>query len=297
MKSEASQPDHPPPPPNDWHLTNNTYILSRSRPHASASRLNLQYHLWQRSLGYTIHPSILPSLPSCPLIADIASGTGLWLCDVASQLPTSTLHGYDIDLKQCPPKEWLPSNTEIRDWDLLGEVRDEMVAKYDYIHTRLLVLVVQNQNPQPIIRSLFRMLKPGGYLQWDELDTTHTHITKTPSSSSSAFDRPTPALDALASWSKADGRHDWTVRLPEFLKEEGFEDTGIEYNEEGKGLTRAFSEQHLLTAEEWAEGLVKLGEGEKAEVYFGLVEKAWEEGVEGAALCVPRIVCVARKPL
>ncbi|KAL8838651.1 MAG: hypothetical protein Q9170_002059 [Blastenia crenularia] len=74
-----NHPKDPPtkahPHPIDWHLTSNGYILSRSRSHASASRLNLQYHLWQRSLGYKIYPSI--ALPPTPCIADIASGTAL----------------------------------------------------------------------------------------------------------------------------------------------------------------------------------------------------------------------------
>lgn len=280
------------PPPNDWTLTNNTgYILSRSRPHAAASRLNLQSYLWHSALGYTIHPSILPSLPPSATIADVACGSGLWLIDVSRQLPSAQLHGFDLDMRQAPHAKWLPSNIEIRYWNILDAVPEELVGKYDYVHTRLLVLVVENKDPRPIIRNLFKMLKPGGHLQWDELDTVHISIKKVLPTLA------TPALDALASWSAAGGRHDWTVELPKFLAEEGFADAGIEFVGEGTELARPFNEQHLLTAEEFAEGLVKLGREEAAGKYFRLVEEAYEEEVKGAALCVPRVVCVARKPL
>ncbi|KAL8838652.1 MAG: hypothetical protein Q9170_002060 [Blastenia crenularia] len=166
-----------------------------------------------------------------------------------------------------------------------------MTSAYDFVHTRLLFCVVQDQDPVPIIRKMWKMLKPGGWLQWDELDSTRTHITKKSSSLS------TPALDALASWSQANGRHDWTVRLPSFLADEGFTEADLEYNQECSELARAFNEQHLLTAEEWAEGLVKLGNEEAVTKYFKLVEEAYTESVAGAALCVPRVVCTARKPL
>lgn len=135
------------------------------------------------------------------------------------------------------------------------------------------------------------MLKPGGYLQWDELDTFNACVRKVSPT------LKTPALDQLREWSWAEGRHDWTVRLADFLTEEGFVDVKTDFVKEGEELARAFGEQHLLTAEEFAEGLVKVGQREAAGKYFRLVGEAEEESVRGAALCVPRVVCVARKPL
>jgi hypothetical protein len=104
-------------------------------------------------------------------------------------------------------------------------------------------------------------------------------------------------LEQLREWSWAQGRHDWTVRLAEFCAEEGFIDAKIDYFGDGNELARAFNDQHLLTTEEFAEGLAKLGKSEVASKYFRLVEEAYNESVSGAALCVPRVVCTARKPL
>lgn len=277
---------------NDWGLTDNHgYILNRHRNHAAASRLNLQFYLWKDALKSNIHPSILPSLPKTAAIADVASGTGIWLIDVSRELPEAQLDGLDYNLRQASHPAWLPSNVKMKHWNLFDDVPDDLLGKYDYVHTRLLVLVVESKNPRPILRNLRKLLKPGGYLQWDELDTVNMSVKKVDPNLA------TPALDQLRDWSWADGRHDWTVRLPEFCAEEGFPDAQADFVGDPPELARVFNEQHLLTAEEFAEGLAKLGKPEVASKYFRIVEEAYEESISGAALCVPRVVCVARKPL
>lgn len=277
---------------NDWGLTNgHGYILNRHRSHAAASRLNLQFYLWKDALKFNIHPFILPSLSKTAAIAEVASGTCLWLIDVSRQLPEAQLDGLDYNLRQAPHAKWLPANVKMRHWNLFEEVPDDLVGKYDYVHTRLLLLVVESKNPRPIIRNLHKLLKPGGYLQWDELNTVNVSVKKVDPT------LQTPALDQLREWSWADGRHDWTVRLPEFCTEEGFQDVKADFVGDPPELARAFNEQHLLTTEEFAEGLVKLEKPDAAAKYFQVVEEAYNESISGAALCVPRIVCVARKPL
>ncbi|KAM4065219.1 methyltransferase [Hirsutella rhossiliensis] len=276
----------------DWSLVNgHGYMLNRNRKHAAASRLNLQFYLWRDALKFNIHPSILPLLPKTAAIADVASGSGIWLIDVSRQLPESQLDGLDYDLDQAPSKEWLPPNVKTRYLNIFEDIPADLVGKYDYVHTRLLVLVVESKNPRPIIRNLHRLLKPGGYLQWDEIDTVNMSVKKVDPNPQA------PALEQLRDWSRAEGRHEWTVRLPQFFIEEGFHDATIDFFGDRPELARAFNDQHLLTVEEFAEGLAKLGKPEAASNYFGLVEKAYNESVAGAALCVPRIVCVARKPL
>lgn len=280
------------PKTTDWSLVDGQgYILDRDRSHAAASRLNLQFYLWKDALKFNIHPSILPSLPQDAVVADVACGSGMWLIDVSRQLPEAQLDGFDLVLRQVPHWKWLPANVTVRHWNILEDVPDDLVGKYDYVHTRLLVLVVENKNPRSIIRNLHKMLKPGGYLQWDELDCVNMCIKKVDPGLQA------PALEQLREWSWADGRHDWTTQLPRFFAEEGFHDSKIDYVGDSPELTRAFNEQHLLTAEEFAEGLVKLGKPEAAAKYFRLVQEAYEESIAGAALCVPRVVCVGQKPL
>ncbi|KAI2615588.1 hypothetical protein GGR54DRAFT_611901 [Hypoxylon sp. NC1633] len=279
----------------DWALTTgHGYILSRARRHAAASRLNLQHYLWKAALdNQNIHPSIRARLPENPVVADVAAGTCAWLLDVARELgPGAELHGLDYDLDQAPHPSTHPRNVRTRRWDVFDAVPDDLVGRFDYVHTRLLVLVVRDGDPRPVIRGLRALLKPGGFLQWDELDTVHQRVNR----AASEPEQKTPALDQLGEWTRAGGRHDWTVRLAEVLAEEGFVDAAAHFVGDPPELARAFSEQHLLTAEEFAEGLAKLGNDEAAQKYFRIVEEAYQESVDGGSLSVPRVICVAQKP-
>lgn len=133
------------------------------------------------------------------------------------------------------------------------------------------------------------MLKPGGYLQWDELDCVNMHV-KTIDPSVEA-----PALEQLRKMSWANGRYDWTLDLPKFMAEEGFQEVRIEHFGDRDELVRSFNEQHLLTMEEFGLSLMRMRNEAAAETFFEVIRKAYRESIEGSALCIPRIVCVGRK--
>ena len=141
-----------------------------------------------------------------------------------------------------------------------------------------------------VIKNLLNLLKPGGYLQWDELDCVNMCVKKADSAT------PAPALEQLREMSYANGRYNWTLKLPKFVTEQGFQDVKIGYFGDPDELVRAFNEQHLLTMEMFAWTLVKAGKKEAAEKFFQLIRDGYEESTKGAALCIPRIVCTARKP-
>ncbi|KAM3070445.1 hypothetical protein ACMFMG_010269 [Clarireedia jacksonii] len=271
----------------DWSLSSgHGYILQRTQSHLFSCHLNLQHYLWKDTLRFSIYPAVAPHLPPEPLIADIAMGTAAWLLDVARELPNAQLHGFDIDIDQAPHKGWLPSNVDIKYWDIFDDLPDEIVGKYDLVHVRLLGLILDG-GPQ----KLFKMLKPGGYIQWDELNCSDMNVKRV------SPEVQAPALEQLREKLWADGRYDWTVQIPRVFKEEGFENAkGHMYGDE-VGLTRAFNEQHLLTMDEFARTLAGLRKVEAAETLWGLIEEAEKEAVGGAALCVPRIVSTAKKPL
>ena len=262
------------------------YMLDRS--HAAACRLNLQFYLWKDALKFNIHPSI--SIPKSAIIADVATGTGMWLIDVARELPTAQLDGFDIDLSHAPPQQWLPSNARLRFWNIFENIPVEFVGRYDIVHVRLLVLVIEQGDPRSVLRNLLAMLKPGGYLQWDDLDCPGMCVKKVDPSVEA------PSLDQLREMSYANGRHDWVLELPRFAREVGFDDVHLSHFGDGFELARAFSEQHLLTIEEFAVSLTKIGKTDAALRFHQLVRDGYQESLKGAAFCIPRVVCVARKP-
>ncbi|CAG8958208.1 hypothetical protein HYFRA_00000561 [Hymenoscyphus fraxineus] len=262
------------------------YMLDRT--HAAACRLNLQFYLWKDAIGYNIHPSIPIPISENIVIADVAAGTGAWLLDVAKTLPNATLEGFDNDLSQAPHEKWLPSNVSMRHWDIFDDVPEELVGRFDFVHVRLLVMVIEGR-PEGVVRNLLRMLKPGGYLQWDELDCVNMRVKKVDPAIQA------PALDQLVKMSYANGRYNWTLELPKFMTDEGFLDVTMEHFDDKPELVRAFNEQHLLTMEEFALRLLKMGKEDAAGKFFELIKEGYQEAVAGAAFCIPRIVCVGRK--
>ncbi|EAW12306.1 class I SAM-dependent methyltransferase [Aspergillus clavatus NRRL 1] len=278
-----------------FHLADgNGYMLDKG--YAAACRLNLQFYLWKDSLNFNIHPSIplpppTPSSTSSPLrIADLACGTGLWLTDLARSLPPqTTLDGFDLFVSKFPPSQWLPNNVTLSALDILGPVPEHLVGKYDVIHLRLLILVVENSDPTSIIQNVHRMLKPGGYIQWDDLNYPDTHIVRANPALA------TPAFDRLREFVYSGGRHDWVLQLPSILEQNGFEDAQLEHFQDHRELTLANGEQHLMTMDEFTGSLYKKEMVEEARGVEQMVLDCCREAAQGVALSMPRVVAVARK--
>lgn len=261
-----------------------TYSLGRC--HLAACRLNLQHYLWRETLGFSVHAAI--KLPPNPVIADIACGTGLWLIDVSREVPDAQLHGIDMDLTQAPHQGWLPPNISLKQWDFFDEVPPEFVGKFDFVHVRLLVMVLPD-NPAPFVKRLFKLLKPGGYVQWDELDCINMHVRKADPSIA------TPALEEFHKiWT---GRFDWTVALDETLMKHGFADATLEHFGDDSLLARAFADCNLMAVDEVAGAMMRAGKEDAGKRILGLVSQAHQENAQGAGLSTPRIICVAHKPL
>jgi SAM-dependent methyltransferase len=267
------------------------YLLDSG--HAGSQRLNYQYLIWKQCLGYTLHPRIRDAVFAAgdhPRIADITAGTGLWLLDTAHEFPNAILDGIDINLTRLPPAAWRPSNIHrLFDWNFYDEVPAELEERYDVIHLRLLLLTIANRDPGPVIRNVIKLLKPGGWIQWDDLSTAHTYVEKADSGLS------TPALDKIREFVHSDGRHDWVFDLPLHLLKHGFEDCQLTFYHGRPDLISHDTEIHLMTITEFNGQMRKEGREDEARQIDDLVESAYEEAKLGAGVTTPRVVCVARK--
>ena len=275
--------------PAGFHLGDgHGYMLDRS--YIAACRLNYQFYLWKESLQFNIHPSI-PIPTHDASVADIGTGTAMWLLDLAREVPSSVqLDGLDISLAQAPPEKWLPANVMLRTWNALDKVPDDLIGKYDVVHARLICLAVEDSDPRPIMRNLIKMLKPGGYLQWEELDFQGNRV-KTVDASLRA-----PALEEVVKTTHSQGRQDWILQLAETSSNEGLHSAELYRYEDRIELARANCEQHMLTVDEFAARLAKIGKNEEAEKLYRTLQDGYQECLQGAAISTPRLVCVARKP-
>lgn len=84
----------------------------------------------------------------------------IWLHDLSRQFPNAQFHGFDISGEQYPAAGFLPSNVSLRYLDILKEIPSEYVEKYDVVHARLLVQVVNQAggDPRPVIQNLLKLL-------------------------------------------------------------------------------------------------------------------------------------------
>lgn len=72
--------------------------------------------------------------------------------------PSAQLDGFDNNLSQSPPKEWLPHNVNMYHFDAFGDLPNELVGKYDIVHVRLFLLIVRNNDPMPLLKKFVQML-------------------------------------------------------------------------------------------------------------------------------------------
>ncbi|KAF2791437.1 UMTA methyltransferase family protein, partial [Melanomma pulvis-pyrius CBS 109.77] len=222
-----------------------TYILGRS--HFSSSRLNLSHFLWKQVLGFNIHPSIPTS--GFKRIVDIATGTAIWPLDVASEFPDAEVDGFDIALDQCPPKNFFPRVRKLGTWDIFDDPPEEMQGWYDIVHVRLVIFVVKNNDPRVIIRNLMKLLKPGGYLQWDELDLSGSHLERG-SSSAGGSDVPAPAAERALKRVQGVSVNHWAANLPAILEEEGMVRADKDVYIIPPPWAKMFSDMHLMMENE-----------------------------------------------
>ncbi|KAL8826056.1 MAG: hypothetical protein Q9170_007554 [Blastenia crenularia] len=55
----------------------------------------------------------------------------IWMTDLAQKMPNCTFHGFDIDLAQAPPREWLPPNVKLDVLDLFKPLPEEYIGKFE----------------------------------------------------------------------------------------------------------------------------------------------------------------------
>lgn len=120
------------------------------------------------TLGYYLHPSIHSRLPKSPVIADVATGTGAFLLDLAKELPESAeLFGFDISNALFPRGE-LPPNVRLHVCDAKKPFPVEFHGRFDAVHLRLMIPAMDDGDWKLVTENVYSLLKPGGAIQWTE---------------------------------------------------------------------------------------------------------------------------------
>ncbi|KAL8992606.1 MAG: hypothetical protein Q9169_006971 [Polycauliona sp. 2 TL-2023] len=259
----------------------------------SSIRLYLQHWLRNRELEYFLHPTI--PIAEGTLIADVACGNCAWIIDVARTHPEAQIHGFDISAAQHPHQNWLPKNIQLSTLDLFEPVRDDLCGKYDVVHVGLLALVVQHDNPIPILEKLSALLKPGGYLQWDEVDVGDVHVNSPNAQvSCTALEQLGQKCDKLYETERGT-RFSWTRSLGAAFQAQGLSVLDDKLLPIKDDIAHPWSLIHLMVAVELINLIERRHGTEDARVWWELYDRAAAEVRQGATMRVAMVSIVGQK--
>ncbi|KAE8392527.1 hypothetical protein BDV23DRAFT_170844 [Aspergillus alliaceus] len=104
---------------------------------------------------YVLGKSLSDSVRGILVVGDMKVAD---ILDLAKELPqASQLHGLDISDDQFPLRRLWPYN-------------------YDVVHIQMWASTIKAGDVEPLISHVVKLLKPGGYIQWEEADLVHPVI-------------------------------------------------------------------------------------------------------------------------
>ncbi|MCJ1470889.1 hypothetical protein MMC07_009537 [Pseudocyphellaria aurata] len=254
------------------------------RAFSATVRLNLQHYLWKDVLGYNIHPNI----PLCDkkdfCIADIGTGTGIWLIDVSRKLSAACLDGFDISTKQYPPQKWLPANVSLKSLDIYSSVPEELIEKYDIIHVRLFLCVINDGDPRTLLKNILKML---------------ICLIAVPSDIDAWLQNPeSTAIDHLVAWIKSGINSSYIPRLVEIYEELGFDNVSANNFPTKPELRGFFTQLQFMVSEEFSYGSLENSSPEAdGPKLRKLIEEASHESSKGVNMDFGIQVAIGRKAM
>ncbi|KAN0084059.1 S-adenosyl-L-methionine-dependent methyltransferase [Tylopilus felleus] len=133
-------------------------------------RLARQHQLYKTLFGGRI---IFPAISLSPSseVLDIGTGSATWLTDCRSLLPESVqFYGIDIESKLFPAYASTPPNTHFSVGSATS-LPSYWTSKFSLVNQRLLILALTTSEWQKVISEIYRVLEPGGYAQFIEIDS------------------------------------------------------------------------------------------------------------------------------
>ncbi|KAK7942549.1 uncharacterized protein PG986_011662 [Apiospora aurea] len=86
------------------------------------------------------------------------------------------------------PESVCPANVKFQHWDVKTAVPEDLIGANELIHVRFLAFVLLNDEIEDVLGKLPLMLRPSGYLQWEEAPIEAMHIDNAnPKNSTSEF--------------------------------------------------------------------------------------------------------------
>ncbi|KAL8847246.1 MAG: hypothetical protein Q9221_007702 [Calogaya cf. arnoldii] len=174
-------------------------------------------------------------------------------------------------------------------WDIFKPPPAEHIGTFDIVHIRHVQLVIKDNDAAPVVKNLRALLRPGGYLQWDEVNPPAKYLEKVNKS------LPTPALENLFMKftvpKKDQITKDWKDTLLTTLNEHGFKNSTLNTYKPSLSSLKFWHDMYMTAFEEFIGKI--MGGLDKPEV-IQLLEGAQGEARSGAAIVFPMCIWVAR---
>lgn len=287
------------------------YWVSPSRNYRSSARLRLQHYLVQNTLGYLLEPAVEKAVAGVGQlkVADLACGNGVWLTELASHLAKThggarvQLDGFDIHPTNFPDPAYLPAGVTLTKLDILAEdaLPSELKGVYDVVHIRAFDSVIRNAEAiQPVLTVASALLKPGGFLQWEEMRGDNV-IVEAPRPDVSKIACATLA-GLLQGVLRAPGSDkSWVDVLDTHVAAFGFRETELRVQEKREQDYQAWTENYLMAWEEAAACFPSEAEEPEAQMtregWAGLLAKGVAETEQGVVIHLDKIMtAVGQKP-
>lgn len=211
---------------------------------AASGRFSLQHLLYKSMFGWLLYPAISAGWkaekpPTRKRIADVACGNGIWgvemaISGIADDLEVICLEAHDNFF---PAKQEWPDNVKFEVWDVNEPPPKHYERYFDVVNIRLVIAAVRDSNPRPIVQNVLKLLKPGGYIQWCDIDYSKPILPD-----DSAY---RVMFDLFESYGGLHGTK-WVLDLDEVLKECG------RFDRMKKLCALPKKEMHPYWADNWA---------------------------------------------
>lgn len=132
-----------------------------------------------------------------------------------------------------------------------------------------------------------KLLKPGGWLQWEELDLSGSHIERGPGNEVAA-----PAAENALKRVQGISVNHWTGNLPSILEESGMIKANKDVYIIPPQWAKVFSDMHLMMEDELPMPSQEARRAKQEEM-----AAICDESKNGAIISTPLTVTVAQKPL
>ncbi|KDQ15797.1 hypothetical protein BOTBODRAFT_157519 [Botryobasidium botryosum FD-172 SS1] len=194
------------------------YVLPSDEP--ERDRLDRQHRVLKRAYDDKLVWAPVDLVPGSAVL-DCGTGTGIWLLDLADQVPDGVqLRGIDVQSHLFPPPR---SNVKFTT-SSVTTLPSEWSSKFQLVHQRLLTLALTASEWPTAFLEMKRVLAPGGWVQSEETGAGPLSWEAGPA---------TARFQDLAYKLNASRGHMWdsALYIPGFLADAGFTNIRTEVRE------------------------------------------------------------------